>query len=70
MSGKEAAVVKKDKKHNLMRDIKIDKLVLNCCVGKITSVAYTIILPYFYKLLIISSNNEVKNLYNHRRKWR
>ena len=34
MSGKEAAAGKKDKKHNLMRDIKIDKLVLNCCVGK------------------------------------
>ena len=33
MPGKEAAA-KKDKKHNLMREIRIDKLVLNCCVGK------------------------------------
>lgn len=43
MSGKDAAAVKKDKKHNLMRDIKIDKLVLNCCVGKKASVAYIIL---------------------------
>lgn len=54
MSEKEAAAVKKDKKHNLMRDIKIDKLVLNCCVGKKTSVAYTILLPLFNKLLYLS----------------
>ena len=33
MPGKDAAA-KKDKKHNLMREIRIDKLVLNCCVGK------------------------------------
>ena len=32
MPGKDAG--KKDKKHNLMREIRIDKLVLNCCVGK------------------------------------
>lgn len=47
MSGKDAAAVKKDKKHNLMRDIKIDKLVLNCCVGKKASVAYIILLLFF-----------------------
>ncbi len=27
-------MVKKDKKENKMRDIKLDKLVINCCVGE------------------------------------
>ena len=39
MPGKDAAA-KKDKKHNLMREIRIDKLVLNCCVGKLGFFVY------------------------------